>query len=173
MNKPKVVVTRTQFENEMERLRAVSDLVVIDSPNPPSKEELKEKISGATALFAHINDSVNGEIMDAAGPSLKVIAEFGVGYDNIDVEAANERDIAVANTPGVLTETTASFAFTLMQSAARRIEYSQSESITGISSKFMIRYVKTRWLSLEKVLIKVIEQWPNLKEYFLKTFICS
>ena len=78
MNKPKVVVTRTQFENEMERLRAVSDLVVIDSPNPPSKEELKEKISGATALFAHINDSVNGEIMDAAGPSLKVIAEFGV-----------------------------------------------------------------------------------------------
>ena len=121
MNKPKVVVTRTQFENEMERLRAVSDLVVIDSPNPPSKEELKEKISGATALFAHINDSVNGEIMDAAGPSLKVIAEFGVGYDNIDIEAANERDIAVANTPGVLTETTASFAFTLMQSAARRI----------------------------------------------------
>ena len=95
MNKPKVVVTRTQFENEMERLRAVSELVVIDSPNPPSKEELKEKISGATALFAHINDSVNGEIMDAAGPSLKVIAEFGVGYDNIDVEAANERDLSL------------------------------------------------------------------------------
>ena len=44
MNKPKVVVTRTQFENEMERLREVSELVVIDSPNPPSKEELKEKI---------------------------------------------------------------------------------------------------------------------------------
>ena len=72
-------------------------------------------------MFAHINDSVNAEIMDAAGPSLKVIAEFGVGYDNVDVDAANERNIAVANTPGVLTETTASFAFTLMQSAARRI----------------------------------------------------
>ena len=121
MNKPKVVVTRTQFENEMERLRDVSDLIIIDTPNPPTSEELKQKISGATALFAHINDSVNAEIMDAAGPSLKVIAEFGVGYDNVDVDAANERNIAVANTPGVLTETTASFAFTLMQSAARRI----------------------------------------------------
>ncbi len=86
MNKPKVVVTRTQFENEMERLRDVSDLIIIDSPNPPTSEELKEKISGATALFAHINDSVNGEIMDAAGPSLRVIAEFGVGYDNVDVD---------------------------------------------------------------------------------------
>ena len=55
------------------------------------------------------------------------------------------------------------------KSAARRIEYSQSESITEISSKFMIRHVKTRWLSLEKVLVRVIEQWPNLKEYFLNT----
>ena len=126
MNKTKVVVTRTQFENEMERLRDVSDLIIIDSPNPPTSEELKEKISGATALFAHINDSVNGEIMDAAGPSLKVIAEFGVGYDNVDVDAANERNIAVANTPGVLTETTASFAFTLMQSAARNREFEKA-----------------------------------------------
>jgi len=57
MNKPKVVVTRTQFENEMDRLKEVSDLIVIDSPQPPTKEELKEKISGATALFAHINDA--------------------------------------------------------------------------------------------------------------------
>ena len=59
--------------------------------------------------------------MDAAGDSLKIIGQFGVGYDNVDVDAASKRNIAVANTPGVLTETTASFAFTLMQSAARRI----------------------------------------------------
>ena len=59
--------------------------------------------------------------MDAAGPGLKVIAEFGVGYDNIDVEAASERNIAVGNTPGVLTETAADLGFTMIQAAGRRI----------------------------------------------------
>ena len=121
MAKPKVVVTRKQFTDEMKRLSKVSNLVIIDTPTPPSNTELKEQIKGATALFAHINDDVSSEIMDAAGQTLKIIAEFGVGYDNVDVNAANERNIAVANTPGVLTETTASFAFTLIQSAARRI----------------------------------------------------
>ncbi|MBI62854.1 MAG: D-glycerate dehydrogenase [Chloroflexi bacterium] len=121
MVKPKVVVTRKQFTEEMERLSKVSNLVIIDTPTPPTSKELKEQIKGATALFAHINDNVSSEIMDAAGQSLKIIAEFGVGYDNVDVNAASERNIAVANTPGVLTETTASFAFTLIQSAARRI----------------------------------------------------
>ena len=121
MNKPKVVVTRKQFDSEMDRLRAVSDLTIIESDHLPTQEELKSKVIGAKALFVHINDDINGEIMDAAGDSLKIIGQFGVGYDNVDVDAASERNIAVANTPGVLTETTASFAFTLMQAAARRI----------------------------------------------------
>ena len=55
------------------------------------------------------------------------------------------------------------------KSAARRVEYSQSELITKLSSKFMLRHVKTQWLSLEKVLVRIIEQWQNLKEYFLVT----
>ena len=121
MSKPKVVVTRKQFDSEMNRLREVSELTIIEQDYLPTQEELKNKVKGATAIFVHINDDINGEIMDAAGGSLKIIGQFGVGYDNVDVDAASKRNIAVANTPGVLTETTASFAFTLMQSAARRI----------------------------------------------------
>ncbi|MBL40518.1 MAG: D-glycerate dehydrogenase [Chloroflexi bacterium] len=121
MSKPKVVVTRKQFDSEMNRLREVAELTIIEQDYLPTQEELKNKVKGATAIFVHINDDINGEIMDAAGGSLKIIGQFGVGYDNVDVDAASKRNIAVANTPGVLTETTASFAFTLMQSAARRI----------------------------------------------------
>ena len=121
MSKPKVVVTRKQFDSEMNRLREVSELTIIEQDYLPTQEELKNKVKGATAIFVHINDDINGEIMDAAGGSLKIIGQFGVGYDNVDVDAASKRNIAVANTPGVLTETTASFAFTLMQAAARRI----------------------------------------------------
>tara|TARA_B110001454_G_scaffold67863_1_gene66209 strand:+ start:5739 stop:6716 length:978 start_codon:yes stop_codon:yes gene_type:complete len=121
MDKPKVLVTRKQFKSEMQRLEEISELIILDSENPPTQDELKDNIKGVTALFAHINDDVNSEVMDASGGSLKVIGEFGVGYDNVDVNAATSRNIAVANTPGVLTETTASFAFTLMQSASRRI----------------------------------------------------
>lgn len=121
MSKPKVVVTRKQFDSEMNRLREVAQLTIIEQDYLPTQEELKTKVKDATAIFVHINDDINGEIMDAAGDSLKIIGQFGVGYDNVDVDAASQRNIAVANTPGVLTETTASFAFTLMQSAARRI----------------------------------------------------
>ena len=121
MSKPKVVVTRKQFDSEMNRLREVSELTIIEQDYLPTQEELKNKVKGATAIFVHINDDINGEIMDVAGGSLKIIGQFGVGYDNVDVDAASKRNIAVANTPGVLTETTASFAFTLMQAAARRI----------------------------------------------------
>ena len=121
MSKPKVVVTRKQFDSEMNRLREVAELTIIEQDYLPTQEELKNKVKGATAIFVHINADINGEIMDAAGGSLKIIGQFGVGYDNVDVDAASKRNIAVANTPGVLTETTASFAFTLMQSAARRI----------------------------------------------------
>ena len=117
----KVLVTRRQFEEEMDRLRAAADTVVLTRPAPATRPELLEAVRGCTAIFAHITDQIDAEVMDAAGDSLKVIAEFGVGYDNIDVNAASERNIAVGNTPGVLTETTADFAFALIQAAGRRL----------------------------------------------------
>ena len=59
----------------------------------------------------------------------------------------------------------------MANSAARRIVYTKSESITEVTARFMLRHVRTRWLSLEKVLILIIEQWPNLKHFFLVTMV--
>ncbi len=117
----KVLVTRRQFEDQMDRLRAEAETVVLTRAAPATREELLEAVKGCTGIFAHINDRIDAAVMDASGESLKVIAEFGVGYDNIDTSAASERNIAVGNTPGVLTETAADFAFALIQAAGRRL----------------------------------------------------
>ena len=117
----KVLVTRNQLPEAIARLETAADVTVLDDPAPPTADELKAAIAGHSGIFAHITDSVDGDAMDAAGSALKVIAEFGVGYDNIDLAAASERGIAVGNTPGILSETTADLTFALMLSAARRI----------------------------------------------------
>ena len=120
-NVPKVLVTRRQFKDQVNRLAEVSEVIHLERPSPPSRTELKRYVENCAGIFAHITDSIDAEIMDAAGKNLKIIAEFGVGYDNINVVDASNRNIAVANTPGILTETAADFAFTVIQSAARRI----------------------------------------------------
>ena len=118
---PKVLVTRRQFEDQMDRLRAEAETVVLTRPAPATPQELRHAVRGASAILAHVTDQIDAAVMDAAGDSLKLIAEFGVGYDNVDTAAASQRNIAVANTPGVLTETTADFAFALVQASARRL----------------------------------------------------
>lgn len=120
-SRPKVLVTRRQFKDQVARLEAEAATLVLERADPATREELFEAAKGATAIFAHITEQIDAEVMDAAGDQLTVIAEFGVGYDNIDVDAASERNIAVGNTPGVLTETTADFAFALVQASARRL----------------------------------------------------
>ena len=124
-SRPKILVTRRQFQDQVDRLNEVSDALVLDRPAPATPEELQMAAAGAHGVFAHITDTIDAAVMDAAGPNLKVIAEFGVGYDNIDVAAASERNIAVGNTPGVLTETAADFGFTMIQAAGRRIAESE------------------------------------------------
>ncbi|MDA1296642.1 MAG: D-glycerate dehydrogenase [Chloroflexi bacterium] len=117
----KVLVTRRQFEDQMDRLRSEAETIVLTRPAPATREELLHAVKDCTGIFAHITDRIDADVMDAAGSSLRVIAEFGVGYDNIDTAAASERNIAVGNTPGVLTETAADFTFALIQSAGRRL----------------------------------------------------
>lgn len=85
-----------------------------------SREALLTEISGVSGLLCHLSDRIDGEIMDAAGGALRVIANFAVGHDNIDVRAARERSIWVTNTPNVLTEATADLAWALLMGAARR-----------------------------------------------------
>ncbi|MGH7309511.1 MAG: NAD(P)-dependent oxidoreductase, partial [Candidatus Rokuibacteriota bacterium] len=86
---------------------------------PFSKAELIRRLQGRAGLICHIISTVDDEVLGAA-PTLKVVANVAVGYNNIDLPAARRRGIVVTNTPDVLTETTADFAWTLLMAAARR-----------------------------------------------------
>jgi glyoxylate reductase len=117
---PKILVTRRTFPEAAAALRASgAEVVIWEDSDSPTQEDLIAAIADADGLYAHITNQVTAEVMDAA-PNLKVIAEFGVGYDNIEIAAANERGIAVCNTPGILSESTADEAFALLASMARR-----------------------------------------------------
>lgn len=85
-----------------------------------TRGELLRAVRGIEALLSILTETIDAEVMDAAGPSLRIVANFAVGYNNIDVSAATSRGIPVTNTPGVLTETTADLAWLLLMSAARR-----------------------------------------------------
>lgn len=86
-----------------------------------SKQEVIAGVKGKDAMLCLLTDTIDAAVMDAAGKNLKIIANYAVGYNNIDVAAATERKIMVSNTPGVLTETTADLAWSLLMCAARRI----------------------------------------------------
>ncbi len=86
-----------------------------------SRRELLARVKGVDGLLSMLTNAIDAELMDAAGPNLKVVANYAVGFNNIDVAEATQRGIAVGNTPGVLTETTADLAWALIMSAARRI----------------------------------------------------
>jgi len=86
-----------------------------------TREELLKAVKGKDGILTLLTDRIDAEVFDAAGPQLKVVSNYAVGYDNIDVNEATRRRIVVTNTPGVLTETTADLAWTLIMSVARRI----------------------------------------------------
>jgi lactate dehydrogenase-like 2-hydroxyacid dehydrogenase len=93
---------------------------------PLTCEELRSVVVGKHALLTMLNDRVDEAVLDAAGPACRVIANYAVGFNNIDLAAATRRGIRVTNTPGVLTETTADTAWALMLAVARRIPESQT-----------------------------------------------
>ena len=115
----KVLVTREIPEAGLGVLECFD--VAILSERPPERAEILEAVRGASGILCTVTEKMDGEVMDAAGDGLKVIANMAVGYDNIDVGAAKERGIVVTNTPEVLTETTADTAFMLLLAAARRL----------------------------------------------------
>jgi len=88
---------------------------------PPERAVLLEKVAGVDGLLCLLTDHIDGEVLDAAGPQLKVVSNHAVGYDNIDIAAATARRIPVGNTPGILTDATADFAFALLLAAGRRV----------------------------------------------------
>lgn len=131
----KIFITRAIPERGVRLLTDTfgSDAVaVFPNDRPIARGELLDGIRGADALLPILTDTVDAAVMDAAGPQLKVIANYAVGYNNIDVDAATARRILVANTPGVLTETTADLAWSLLMAAARRIPESERYLRAGL-----------------------------------------
>jgi glyoxylate reductase len=121
MSKPKVFVTRAIPEKGFEIIRDFCEVDVWPDELPPTHDELLQHVRGVDGLLCLLTDQIDGEVLDAAGPHLKVISNHAVGFDNIDVQAATARKIPVGNTPDVLTDATADFAFALMMAVARRI----------------------------------------------------
>ncbi|MBS3766075.1 D-glycerate dehydrogenase [Candidatus Bipolaricaulota bacterium] len=121
-----VFITRRIFPEAKEKLKGAGIAYDInDTGEILDKEELLKGLEGKDGLICLLNDEINPEVLDASS-DLEIVANLGVGYDNIDLGAATERGIMVTNTPGVLTETTADLSFGLLLAAARRIPEADS-----------------------------------------------
>lgn len=117
----KVVVTGRIPEAALEKLRAEHEVDAWDGEQSISREELLGKVAGADALVTLLTERVDAELLEAAGPQLKVVSNVAVGYDNIVVADCTARGVRATNTPGVLTEATADIAFGLILMATRRL----------------------------------------------------
>ncbi|MGB9134949.1 MAG: glyoxylate reductase [Candidatus Bathyarchaeia archaeon] len=118
--KPRVYITREFPENGLRIIKERFDAEVWQDYAPPPKEVIVEKAAKADALATLLSDKIDTEVFEVA-PSLKIVAQLAVGFDNIDLKEATKRGIYVTNTPGVLTETTADFAWALLMAVARRV----------------------------------------------------
>ena len=118
--RPRVYVTRELPGDALDRLRSEVELEVWHEQEPPPYERLVEAAHHIDGLLCLLTDTIDADLL-AVAPRLRVVSTMAVGYDNIDVEAATRQGVLVANTPGVLTETTADFTFALLLAAARRL----------------------------------------------------
>ena len=117
---PRVFVTRDLIGDALDRLRGHAGVEVWPDQDPPPPEALIEAAKRSDGLLTMISDHIDGAFLDAA-PSIRIVSQLAVGYDNIDVHAATERGVLVCNTPGVLTDAVADLAFALMLAQARRL----------------------------------------------------
>lgn len=129
-DQPKVFVTRILPEAGLALIRAACDAEIWQDPLPPPASLLRAKIAGLDGLVALLTDKIDGALLDQA-PRLKVVSNFAVGFNNIDVDACTARGIAVGNTPGVLTDATADMAFCLLIAAARRVVEGHQYTLSG------------------------------------------
>jgi len=128
--KPKVFVTRLLPEAGLKLIREACDSEIWQDQLPPPAAVLRHKIAGCDGLVSLLTDKIDGPLLDLA-PRLKVVSNFAVGFNNIDVPAATQRGIAVGNTPGVLTDATADMAFCLLIAAARRVVEGHQYTLAG------------------------------------------
>ncbi|MFO7992494.1 MAG: D-glycerate dehydrogenase [Thermoplasmata archaeon] len=117
-----VFVTRRIPENGMKKLEERYNVSVNNENRVLTKDEIIQEVKGKDAMLCLLTDAIDKDIIEA-GDELKVISNYAVGYDNIDVDVATEKNIAVTNTPGVLTDATADLAWALMMAVARNVAY--------------------------------------------------
>ena len=120
MPKPRVLATRPLFPAAQQILNASCDVEYWTQPERISQEELLRRVKDKEGLVCLLTEKVNEELLRAA-PKLRIAANVAVGFDNIDVPACTKRGVVATNTPGVLDETTADFAWTLLMAVARRL----------------------------------------------------
>lgn len=119
--RPKVFVARLIPEEGLARVTEATDATIWPDELPPPREKLLAAVEGCDGVLTLLTDRVDAEFLDRAGKQLKVVSNYAVGFDNVDVPECTRRGIPVGNTPGVLTETTADLAFALLMAAARRL----------------------------------------------------
>ena len=120
MAKPKVFVARKMAQEALDMIADAAEMELWEDELPPPRDVLLKKVQDIDGLLSLLTDKVDAELMDAA-PRLKVVSNMAVGFDNIDVPEATKHGIVVGNTPGVLTETTADFAWALIMATGRRV----------------------------------------------------
>ena len=118
---PKLFSTHVLFEEPRKRLAEHFDVEYWTGNDRPPRAEVLKRVRGKDALVCLLTEKIDPELLEAAGPSLRIAANVAVGFDNIDVAACTARGVAVTNTPGVLDETTADFTWTLLMGVARRL----------------------------------------------------
>ncbi len=126
----RVFVTRELPAAALQSVREIAKVEVWPEEMPPSQDVLRAKAAEAEGLLCLLTDRIDAELLDGA-PHLKVVSQMAVGYDNVDVKACMARGIAVGNTPGVLTETTADLAFALLLAAARNLVTAERYARSG------------------------------------------
>ena len=119
--RPPVLVTRRLPQEALDRIGARCDMTLYDGEGAMARDQLLTELAGKAGVITLLTDRVDEEFLNAAGPQLRIVANYAVGFDNIDLHACTRHGVLACNTPEVLTETTADTAFALMMAAARRI----------------------------------------------------
>jgi glyoxylate reductase len=130
MAKPKVFATHSLFEPARVILNGTCEAEYWAKPERPPREELLRRVKDKEGLVCLLTDKVNEELLKAA-PKLRIVANVAVGFDNIDLPACTKRSVVATNTPGVLDETTADFAWTLLMAVARRLGEAEALARSG------------------------------------------
>src|ERR1700675_878305 len=130
MAKPRILATRPLFPAAQQILNASCDVEYWTQPERISKEELFRRVKDKEGLLCLLTEKINEELLRAA-PKLRIAANVAVGFDNIDVTACTKRGVVATNTPGVLDETTADFAWTLLMAVARRLSEGEALARSG------------------------------------------